>query len=773
MAVGAMLSCTLVAQGAPQKIARQNYAYPAGDNGAGQAPNAGSIDDDCSAGGFTIGALSPFMSIPVDTTGLLDDFGCDPAAGPHPCDFAGICSSYGGLGTDGIANFTVPVSGMWTIATCASGVAYDSSLAIREGGACPGTTVVGQDSDSCAGCAPPYKATISANLLAGTTYYLIVDGYGGTGAAENLLVTGPCTVAGDCSDGIFCNGAEVCNAGMCAAGANPCTGLTPFCDEAGDVCFGCNNDGDCEDGIFCNGDSACVNGACSPQSGNPCSAVQVCNEGTDACDNLDPCQTFRNSDFNLPGNFFPQCTNQNCNTSPTGDYSYGDDIELAKHSSRMVESYQFYTQGRDTASLGATCNNNGAGLILGATLGDPYIVNTALFTVEPGTCLPDALIPGSTCSLSPGPITAGGTPAQIVSCVLPAPVAVPDGSDDQVCFGQCSDDLAPCTADAQCNLGATCDGPNLGVACLTDGDCGGVSVCLDTNLSQCGVDFYIVMNSNIDSVGISIGCTTLIGGPGVNEELADDAMVFATCTGVADPTPGQWNGWRFALAGPGGGCAVNRGNWRGEIVCTTPTGPCCNATDGTCGVATSDDCAAAGGTYLGDIQVDGTGGCDDGVDTDGDGTRDECDLCDDDAGKTAPGQCGCGIADTDTDNDGTANCNDGCPNDPAKTSPGACGCGNSDQDTDQDGTADCQDGCVDDPNKTDPGICGCGVAETGDSDGDGVSDCVDVCPGVDDSVFAPGCVGAIPTVSEWGMVVLALLLLAGAKVYFGRRPVQA
>jgi len=40
---------------------------------------------------------------------------------------------------------------------------------------------------------------------------------------------------------------------------------------------------------------------------------------------------------------------------------------------------------------------------------------------------------------------------------------------------------------------------------------------------------------------------------------------------------------------------------------------------------------------------------------------------------------------------------------------------------------------------------------------------------VDDAVFAPECVGQIPTVSEWGLVILALLLLVAGKVYFGRR----
>ena len=46
------------------------------------------------------------------------------------------------------------------------------------------------------------------------------------------------------------------------------------------------------------------------------------------------------------------------------------------------------------------------------------------------------------------------------------------------------------------------------------------------------------------------------------------------------------------------------------------------------------------------------------MDSDSDGTPDCSDNCLDDPGKTEPGICGCGIADTDTDNDGTVDCND-------------------------------------------------------------------------------------------------------------------
>jgi len=109
------------------------------------------------------------------------------------------------------------------------------------------------------------------------------------------------------------------------------------------------------------------------------------------------------------------------------------------------------------------------------------------------------------------------------------------------------------------------------------------------------------------------------------------------------------------------------------------------------------------------------------------------DLCPDDPLKTAPGACGCGVADTDSDQDGILDCNDLCPADVLKTSPGVCGCGVADDvDTDGDEILDCLDLCPDDPDKIDPGICGCGVADTegstSDSDEDGIPNCLDPFP---------------------------------------------
>jgi hypothetical protein len=98
------------------------------------------------------------------------------------------------------------------------------------------------------------------------------------------------------------------------------------------------------------------------------------------------------------------------------------------------------------------------------------------------------------------------------------------------------------------------------------------------------------------------------------------------------------------------------------------------------------------------------------------------DQCPDDAVKTVPGICGCGVADTDSDGDAILDCQDACPADSLKAEPGVCGCGFLDADQDGDGMLDCQDGCPADSLKTVPGVCGCGVVDS-DTNGNSIVDC--------------------------------------------------
>ncbi|UCE60060.1 MAG: IPTL-CTERM sorting domain-containing protein, partial [Phycisphaerales bacterium] len=165
-------------------------------------------------------------------------------------------------------------------------------------------------------------------------------------------------------------------------------------------------------------------------------------------------------------------------------------------------------------------------------------------------------------------------------------------------------------------------------------------------------------------------------------------------------------------------------------------------------------------------------------DPDGDGFFGSCDNCPDDYN---PGQEDCNddgegnacepADEQDDDGDGTCNGVDGCPDDPNKIDPGQCGCGNSDTDTDYDGVADCLDECDNNPVWQVEPACGCDSTpyDNEDDDGDGFENCFDTCAGVDDAVFGP-CDDAIPTVSEWGLLIMALLLLVAGKVYFARRP---
>jgi CxxC motif-containing protein (DUF1111 family) len=96
-----------------------------------------------------------------------------------------------------------------------------------------------------------------------------------------------CLDAGDCDNGVFCDGAEVCVGGSCQPG-------TPVdCDDGVDCTVdscsegpGCQNtpdDGLCDDGLFCNGSETCDGVGCVAGS-TPCAPNEICDEANDECD---------------------------------------------------------------------------------------------------------------------------------------------------------------------------------------------------------------------------------------------------------------------------------------------------------------------------------------------------------------------------------------------------------------------------------------------------------------------------------------------------------
>jgi len=122
------------------------------------------------------------------------------------------------------------------------------------------------------------------------------------GVADYLIECG-CTVNADCDDGLWCNGAEICDVnGNCQSSAAPCEDDGLFCngvegcDEINDQCT--NSGNPCpDDGVFCNGNETCNEGndTCD-HSGDPCTndglfcnGEESCNETADICDTTVPC----------------------------------------------------------------------------------------------------------------------------------------------------------------------------------------------------------------------------------------------------------------------------------------------------------------------------------------------------------------------------------------------------------------------------------------------------------------------------------------------------
>ncbi len=107
----------------------------------------------------------------------------------------------------------------------------------------------------------------------------------------------PCVDDGDCDDGLWCNGAEVCDpVEGCQAGATPecddgvaCT--IDACDEEADACTHQPDAAACDDGFWCNGAEVCdaVQG-CQPGTAPDCNdgvacTQDSCDEQADACVN--------------------------------------------------------------------------------------------------------------------------------------------------------------------------------------------------------------------------------------------------------------------------------------------------------------------------------------------------------------------------------------------------------------------------------------------------------------------------------------------------------
>jgi len=131
----------------------------------------------------------------------------------------------------------------------------------------------------------------------GTTGRDDTYGWGLVNAYASLSWTAvkTCSTDADCSDGLYCNGTETCVVGVCQAGTpiNCSDGVActvDSCNETVDACVNTPNNALCDDGVYCNGAEIC-NATSGCQAGTPidCNDNNECT--TDTCsETLQACE---------------------------------------------------------------------------------------------------------------------------------------------------------------------------------------------------------------------------------------------------------------------------------------------------------------------------------------------------------------------------------------------------------------------------------------------------------------------------------------------------
>ncbi len=96
--------------------------------------------------------------------------------------------------------------------------------------------------------------------------------------------------SGRCTDGLFCNGQEICDPVQGCVSTSPvdCTDgvacTSDACDEANDRCVHQPDNTKCpSDGLFCTGQEICDSVRGCVSTGNPCLSGTICYEAADAC----------------------------------------------------------------------------------------------------------------------------------------------------------------------------------------------------------------------------------------------------------------------------------------------------------------------------------------------------------------------------------------------------------------------------------------------------------------------------------------------------------
>ncbi len=722
------------------------------------------------------------ISCPADTD--CQTFVCNPGTGV--CDAVStneglVCTDDGNPCTDNNCR-----SGACAAENDDTNTCSDSSLCTADAcvaGGCISTAVTCDDSNVCNGvetCDPSLGcqagtplSCVDANLCNGTE---TCDASLGCQAGTPLVCddnnacsgTETCDPASGCQPGtpLVCNDNDVCNGIETCAPASGCVAGTPLACDDNDACTGvesCDAALGCQAGtsLVCDDSDAC-NGleTCNPAVGCEAGVPVVCDDN-DVCTGVETCDPLTGAC--IPG------TNLDCDDNDLCTVDACDAVQ------GCLPKTDVDCDDNNVCTGVETCDP-----LLGCQTGTPLVCD------DLNLCTDDACDPIVGCQFIPDDLN---------SCESDGDLCTQEFCNKGICdtFNQtcpsdtecssfscnpntgdcdefpiseglaCSDDGNECTADV-CRTGLCAHEGTDGAACTDDGIectedlCDAAGVCNHTD----------VIDGTICTQDV-LACTLDVCNGGVCEHLGMDA--------VCDDTVG---------------CTDDVCDLISDCV-NTPVDLACDDTV----ACTIDTCDAVNDCqHTPDDIV-----CDDGVAC----TSDVCDefagcisspidsICDDNVA--------CTIDTCDSVNDcqftpNSSLCDDGneCTSDQCTatgcifTNTGLCGacCINSTKSCVSDvlqGTCSNLEGL----------FIGVGTACLGDMDNDGIDDLCDNCNGANDAIFGQlvcsntgiscevdadcdpndvcqkACLGRIPTVSEWGLLVLTLLLLVCGKLYFGAR----
>ncbi|MFT7578906.1 MAG: Cys-rich repeat protein/VCBS repeat-containing protein [Myxococcota bacterium] len=312
--------------------------------------------------------------------------------------------------------------------SCADNLA-PATTSCDDSNACTSTSTAPGDDDTCDGAGACDINDVVVGGACGDSSSSTCDGADtcdGAGSCDDNLA--PATTS--CSDGLHCNGDEICNAGVCQPGTAPT--CDDVCDEDSDACVECIDDNDCGDGSVCDeGTNTCI--ACTDNTSG--GLDDGCTAGDPVCDD-----TTAGSETCL--------TCEDNNEAGQTDNGCSDALPACDDTDASVPSCVECSADADCAD-GSVCDegtntciactdNTSGGLDDGCTAGDPVCDDT---TAGSETCL--------TCE---------------------------DNNEAGQTDNGCSDALPAC--DDNDATAPTC------VECLTDGDCGSGDVC-DLNSNTC------------------------------------------------------------------------------------------------------------------------------------------------------------------------------------------------------------------------------------------------------------------------------------------------